>query len=206
MSGVRTLLGLSKSDVDTIVTALSRIPASASTKRLSASVGSSLGEFTSEQLYEAMRALRSLYGAYSGSDTPLREFVKELLPSIQDLLAVRLSPTKRKEISLRLERLLGVEEVALYAGMRNLATAGEGSFCKARINTDLRPVFINGESKPKGFMLIHRLQLGFHQGEGEHKDFYVTLDDEDLGSLREAIDQAEKKARGLQATIAHLEG
>jgi hypothetical protein len=84
----------------------------------------------------------------------------------------------------------------------DLQTEGERTFCDARILTDLRPVFGKDiASGPAGMVIIHRLKLGYHNSEGEHRTFYIALDAEDLVTLKKAIDRAELKARSLKSIV-----
>jgi hypothetical protein len=199
--GFATLLAISDADVGVIADALENTPPSASTKRLSVSVSKAFSGFTKEQVHEAVAALRSLYAVYANSDKPLADFLKELLPALQEISGSSILGPKRKGVVNRFQQLLGVQRVAVYARTKALAKSGEASFCKANINSDLRPVFIGGEDRPQGFILIHRLQLGFHTDDGEHKDFFLTLDDEDLQTLREAIERSEQKVKGLRKSV-----
>jgi hypothetical protein len=201
--GLRTLLEFTDSDVNSIVSALTTVSASAPTDQLAVSVRASFSDRSPSEMYDAIRALRALYGVYSNSDLPLKTFLSALVVAMQDVVQKPLTPARRKAMTLRLSHLLGVEKVAIYAKMQNL-NSGESSYCKARINTDLRPVFIGGEEAPRNYMLVHRLQLGFHSEDGEHKDFFVTLDNEDLQNLRVAIDTAEKQATRLQKSVQRL--
>jgi hypothetical protein len=204
LEGMQVLLRLSKDEVQAIVDTLSSTEAGASTRQLSATVSQTFTELSNEQVYQALTALRSLYSVYTNSELSLKAFIKQLIPALEDLSGEPVSKTGRKAIVSAFESMLGVTKVAVYAKMQSLSTGGGASFCKARINTDLRPVFINGEDKPRGFMLVHRLQLGFHREDGEHQDFFISMDEEDLQALRHAVDEAERKYQGLQATIEKI--
>lgn len=72
----------------------------------------------------------------------------------------------------------------------------ERNFCKVRVMTDLRPAFDQGT--PTDMAVIHNLQVGYHDGMGKHKEFYISLDAQDLQALKKAILDAEEKADNLE--------
>ncbi len=102
--------------------------------------------------------------------------------------------------------LLGAEAFTLTAKAQDLQTDDERTFCRARILTDLRPVFgTNIEDGPKGMVIIHLLKLGFHQAsERHHDEFYVALDADDLQTLKKVVERAQSKAKILRATVSNL--
>jgi hypothetical protein len=80
-----------------------------------------------------------------------------------------------------------------------LHTEVERSFCNVRILTDIRPIFTEDASEtPRGMTVLHNMQVGYHDDTGRHKEFYVTLDDDDLEDLKQAIERAEKKKKVLE--------
>ena len=76
----------------------------------------------------------------------------------------------------------------------------ENSFCDAKILTDLRPVFgASAEVQPEGIVVTHTLKLEYHDDRGAHRKFYVALNQDDLETLRNVLERADKKANSLQA-------
>ena len=83
-----------------------------------------------------------------------------------------------------------------------MRTEDERVFCQARILTDLRPVFGQViEDGPKAMVVVHLLKLTFHKGSEKHQEFFVSLDGDDLKTLRGLIDRAEAKAKTLKSSI-----
>jgi len=116
------------------------------------------------------------------------------------------SPAERVKFKENLVMLLGVKDVGMAAKAVDLQTDDERMFCGARILTDLRPVFGSSISDgPEGMVIIHLLKLGYHQpGSEKHVNSYVSMDSDDLKTLRKAIDRAEQKANALKAGIKNL--
>lgn len=72
------------------------------------------------------------------------------------------------------------------------------TYSKSRIFTDIRVVFdsdINGDSQAA--ILVHNLQLEYKENETS-KQLYITLDSDDLKSLKEQIDRAIVKESSLR--------
>jgi hypothetical protein len=79
----------------------------------------------------------------------------------------------------------------------------ERAFCGVRIMTDLRAAFSDDVSKvPPGLTILHTLLLRYHDDSARHREFYITLDDDDLKTLKEAIERAESKRKTLAAALA----
>jgi hypothetical protein len=206
-NGILILSSFDDPSVEAIVRALAGTPASASTKALTASIatsqaGKALQRLSATETYEALRALRSLYGVRSDLEISLDEFVDEIIFAIRDISPKAISKPRGIEIKKKLVRLLGVEKVQNYAKIQNIKRSDERIYCKAKIYTDLRPLISSDEPEPTGFVISHRLQLGYHKDNGDHTNFYISLDDEDLEALASAIEQAQKKAATL---LAHFE-
>jgi hypothetical protein len=71
----------------------------------------------------------------------------------------------------------------------------------AKILTDVRYAFqADPEQRPYGAVIIHTLKLSYHE-QGEHKDFLVALDDEDIPILKGILNRAEAKAKVLRKQL-----
>jgi len=65
----------------------------------------------------------------------------------------------------------------------------------------LRPVFGEGIAEgPDAFIVTHTLKLHYWEA-GKHKDFFVALDRNDVRSLKEIAERAEKKSARLTEII-----
>jgi hypothetical protein len=150
------------------------------------------------------QALSALYSVKSQMDSAIEEFADdvsdamELLPSEE----LRLLPDEREKFKANLVLLLNADLFALASKAYDLKTDDERTFCHARILTDIRPVFGQIiEEGPKAMVVVHLLKLGYHQGNDKHQQFYVSLDAEDLETLKKVIDRAEAKAKALKSAV-----
>ena len=102
---------------------------------------------------------------------------KERIVTLLSLDALHLIEAKAKELLQEAQRLL----------------------LDARILTDIRPVF--GEDigeNPTAFILTHTLKLHYHEG-GEHREFFVALDEQDIASLKRMSERAQRKTIVFEA-------
>jgi hypothetical protein len=111
-------------------------------------------------------------------------------------------------LRIRIEKLLAFNNtIAVTAKAMDVITEHPHVFCGARILSDIRPVFATTAESASAAVVIHTLQIGYHDGgTGPHKEFYVALDTSDLGRLKETILRAEKKDIALQSMLksAHV--
>jgi len=112
-----------------------------------------------------------------------------------------LSPDKKKILSDRIAKLLGFgKSIGVTAKAFDVMTEHERVFCGARILSDIRPIFAESTEAANAAVLIHNLQISFHQ-DGKHHEFYVALDTNDIQVLKNAIERAEQKTVALQSIL-----
>ncbi len=148
--------------------------------------------------------LISLYGVKSAREIPLEEFVEEISDALESLdpTGEKWPPSERKKFGENLTTLLSADMFAIVAKVADLRTDDERVFCHARILTDLRPVFGSRvEDSPQAMVVVHLLKLGFRSAGERHQEVFVSLDSDDLKTLRSLIDRAEAKARSLRSHL-----
>jgi hypothetical protein len=165
-----------------------------------ASIAPTIAEADFKQIADTLNAL---YGVRSSRDVPVEKFAEDVADAMESLeKPLRLEPARRSEFVSKLTILLSAEVFGIVSKAWDLRTDDERVFCHARIITDLRPVFgQNVESGPKAMVVVHLLKLAFHRGSERHQEFYVSLDGDDLTTLRNLIDRAEEKAKTLKSCI-----
>ncbi len=73
-------------------------------------------------------------------------------------------------------------------------------FGHARILSDIRSVFTASADSIAGGFIVHNLTIHYFHN-GDHKEFFVALDNDDLNVLKEAIQRAEQKTGHLKAML-----
>jgi hypothetical protein len=152
-------------------------------------------------------AIGALYGVRVANEVPLEEFVNDIIESMDSKSQWQIPDDKREGFRRNLHSVLGAESFSLRAKVFDLQTEDERTFCCTRILTDLRPVFgSNVADGPKGMVVVHLLKLGFYRGgsKRQHEEIYVSLDAEDLETLRTVIERASSKAKTLRSVVPKL--
>ena len=155
-------------------------------------------------LRQIAEAVAGLYSAKAARDLAVEEFVDQVCDAMEvlDSKELRLSGAGRDEFRRKLLILLSADVFAVVTKAFDLATDDERTFCHARILTDLRPVFgTRVEDGPKGMVVVHLMKIDYHQGGPAHHQIQLSLDADDLQTLRKLIDRAELKARTLRSAV-----
>jgi hypothetical protein len=158
--------------------------------------------FEAEEDAEAIiTLLTTLYAVRRRADASVSEFVNEICEVAKTELLHDGGDWARIRDDLvdllSLDATLGVTAKAL-----DVMTEHQRILVKARILTDLRPVFKdNVNEPPAAAVIVHTLQLVFHEND-EHKEFFVAMDSSDLESLDRLIERAKQKGSSLKALAA----
>ncbi|MCX6381767.1 MAG: hypothetical protein NT023_20210, partial [Armatimonadetes bacterium] len=97
-----------------------------------------------------------------------------------------------------LKQILSVEQIDIIAKATSVLLDHERVYSNARVLTDIRPVFSSDVAiMPTAVLIVHMLKIGYHEN-GEHKEFYVALDTEDVRKLQETLERATTKDKSLK--------
>jgi hypothetical protein len=147
------------------------------------------------------RASEATARALPGLATAIRKYAvlpSDLLESVQSgLIAQGVGePTLRLWHECRpiIERMLSTKVVSLYAKARDLAFDFERLYARARILTDIRPVYDDDRNTIIGGDITQTLRLDYFVAEGETKSITVALDILDLEQLKKCCGDALQKA------------
>jgi uncharacterized phage infection (PIP) family protein YhgE len=153
------------------------------------------------KMISAIASLQSLDSRSHVRTSTLAADISDSLSSDSPELAKGISSEVLKS---RVELVVEAEGIHITsAKISELQTEVERSFCRARILTDVRTAFSDDASElPRGMTILHTLQIGYHDGTGRHKEFFVTLESDDLADIKEAIERAEKKKKTLEELLA----
>jgi hypothetical protein len=119
----------------------------------------------------------------------------EAFKSVEDQLLLPI-------LSDRLNAVMSLDgSFAITAKGLSLSTDEDRVFQRARVLTEIRPVFSeNPEKEPCTTLIVNTLKIIFHQS-GDHKEFFVTLDSEQLSQLKSAIIRAEQKIESVKRLL-----
>lgn len=200
--GFTKIKRLSAADFESIVTALEKAPLVGGLKELTSAVIQQVPSLKREDIEVILRSLFSLSVFVADEETPLSENLASLGRAMQSSgnPDLALSEEEKIEFEKRLDRLLRVHAVIISAKVQSLKLEYPKTFHDAMILTDMRPVFDKPEDRPVGCAISHTLRIAYHE-EGEHKEFHVVLEANDLQTLKKVLQRAEAKAASLKSVL-----
>ncbi|MGA2217515.1 MAG: hypothetical protein ABSG51_05480 [Terracidiphilus sp.] len=202
--GIAALADLSQDSFDALIVAIEGNLSADTADLLASELAGRLRSIPQSELAQIVSAIVSLQSLDSRSHVPS----SVLASDVWDGLSLD-SPKLAENIdgdTLKSRVLKVVDAKSIHitsAKIHELQTEVERSFCTARILTDVRAAFSDDASElPTGMTVLHTLQIGYHDDTGRHREFYVTLESDDLEGLRDAIDRAEMKKKALEELLA----
>lgn len=156
-----------------------------------------------DEIKRAIEATMSLANARADIGNSIPEFIEDLIRSMEDddRKELHLPNDQLTQLRKNLAGLLADPNLVIASKAIFLRRDYEHQFCRARILTDIRPIF--GEDRtlpPTAALIVHMLQLVYHEGRST-KEIHVALDDEDLSSLKLQIERAGDKAKSLKTLL-----
>lgn len=201
--GVEALRRLQSSQVDELIGSLRRAPAKFYREDLADGLRDVVKTIAGDDVESITQLLASLEYVRANADAPMDQFISDLAVAFErDHL-----PTTTVDGASMLDRvrqLLEVPSIAIPAKARTLLLEGR-TLCRARLLTDIRPVFDAAEapSRPEAALIVHNLRITYHDGNTKDtKDFIVSLDSNDLTELQNILERAKAKERSLESMLA----
>jgi hypothetical protein len=173
-------------------------------KALAAQFESLAPSLRNSSLPEIIFAVASLQSVQANAHVPPETFASDIWDSLITDAPQLITGIEGETLKSRVSLVVEAKAIHLISSkIADLRTEVERSFCKARIFTDVRTAFgEDPEQPPSAMTILHNLQITYHDEAGRHKEFYVTLDDDELSDLKEVIERAEKKKRTLEELLA----
>lgn len=202
--GIAKIRDLSDESTRELLAALQDPPSTFNEFSLSSAVAQKVDTIAASDVEEIVPALLSLYSYRDYSQSAISEVAEGIAQAMSESASeqLKISSGDFDLFTGRLVELLSVEplNVAVRAGM--LSLENEHSLQDARVLTDLRPIFEpeNPEKPPKGAVILHTLKISY-RGDNRIKNFFVTLDTEDMRMLLEQLERANLKAQSLKSIL-----
>lgn len=192
---LKSLSNLDDSQFSRLITALSEATAGLSMSHFAEEVASRF-EHDASSIKAIVVELFQIDGVRETFTLTPAELAQSVADAASDISA--LSEEDRQVLRNRLQQIFeGRTSLSLTAKAGGVACDYERVFYNARILTDVRPVFDHQGEVVEAAAIIHNLVIHFGEN-SEHKDFYVTLDTQDIDVLRKALDRAATKANALR--------
>ena len=157
----------------------------------------------SSTVREIVRELFSLISVKESFDMSDVEFADSLAKSTlgDQSRNLRFEEADKALLKERLIKLLALKSsLGMTAKTLDLLTDAQHLFYSSKILTDVRPVFNEEGSVAEGAIILHNLRIYYGDSE-DQRNFFVTLDANDLQQLRKVISRAEQKAEVLKAVL-----
>jgi hypothetical protein len=201
-AGLAKIKRLLPVQVESIAKTLENAPLSGGLKGLASAVAQNVPGMKRQDVEIILRSVFSLSVLVTDEETPLSQNLESVTSAMQATgdRDLALSEKERAEFEKRLERLLTIRTVVLASKVQRLGLEYPNVFYDAMIVTDMRPVFDKPEDRPVGCAISHTLRIAYHEG-GEHKEFYVVLNADDLELMKKIFQRAESKALSLKSVL-----
>lgn len=185
--------------------ALSEAPTNCQTiPELSKWISNETRSISDQDRRKIIDALASMCRVQKNAGVSTAKFANDVWSSLEREAPQLVRDVSDETLKSRVASLLEIPVLSLPS-VKALDLKGEveRSFCSVRILTDLRPAFSDDpEVEPSSMVLLHTLQLGFHDDRGKHREFYISMDAEDISKLKSAVERAEKKEETLRSALA----
>jgi hypothetical protein len=206
--GLARIRDLSSESAQELVSALPKMPATINQDSLSSAVASMVDTIAASDVEEMVPALLTLYALKNALQSSVADVAESTARWMEESAAdnLRSSPEYRDAFELRLADLLSVDQLNTTARAGGLLFENEHSLVRARIVTDIRPVFEpnNPKATPKGAVIVHTLKISYLD-DNETKEFFVALDTNDVDELSKQLERANLKAESLESILAGTE-
>ncbi len=202
VSGLITIAGLSDNYATQVLSALAD-PELHDIEQTAAALAKPPSALVFEDMKRALEAVFSLANARADLGSSIPDFVDDLICSMKtdSRDELHLAPERLEQFRRNLSRLLADENLVIASKVIYLRQDYEHMYCRARILTDVRPVY--GEDRtapPAAAVVVHILQLVYHEG-GSTKEIHVALREDSIAALKIQLARAEEKEKSLKALL-----
>ncbi|MBD2388104.1 hypothetical protein [Cylindrospermum sp. FACHB-282] len=160
-------------------------------------------EIDINDLQEILRAIRSIYSLLTEENLKKSEIVEGFSDAISnDDAFLSLSDEELSNFKHRLNKLLAIDgSITISSKARGLLQEYDHIFLKSRIVTDVRPIF-KSEIKEgiAGALVVHTLKIEYQDASGL-REFYVTLDSNDVQNLQSQISESLVESDVIQSML-----
>ncbi len=198
--GLAALGSLSDDCYTTFFKALKEAAPADTAKDLAARIENEFPESSKSKIESIIRAVNVSQSVQKSAHVEPEEFASDAWEGLKEDAPKLVAGIDREKFKARLSALVSETDIQLTTSkIKELRGETERHMCGARIITDIRPAFFHDATKPpKAMTIMHTLQIQYHDDSAKHHEFYVSVNENDLGILKEAIDRALSKEKTLK--------
>ena len=196
------IVSLPDAAVDELVNALESSSITSKPEELAALIADRVPSIPKDDLSGIVDVAYALYHVREFSELNPSSFLNELVEGVRQQAKPEIPDNGVSLLRERFRRLLRIKTLETISKALKLQRDGERIYCEAKIVSDIRPVFSDDvTAKPLAAVITHTLEVAYHEN-GEHEEFFIVLDQEDLDALDEVIERAKAKHETLVKFLA----
>lgn len=185
-----------------LIKGLGGMRASLSIETFSKRLAAATTSIPAEDIDDYVTLLCGLYPVMENFDKSSQQVAGDIRETLKQIKRLDFAPDEATQVGSRMEKLLGIgNAIAVTAKALDVTTEHQNVFCGVKIYSDIRPIFSPSANSVEGAVVLHSLNISYHQGR-DHKEIYFALEDGELNELKTAIERAEKKAKLLRDAIS----
>jgi uncharacterized protein (DUF1778 family) len=202
---IQSLVNLSAEDFKILLKALEQAKPAAAPHLFWKHVAEHAPTISTSTIKMIVNELFSMHLALEDLPISTEQFAKFLSDDVFSEQKFPIAEADRDVLKDRLTKLFELKaSLRLTAKASDILTDAQHLFYTAKMLTDIRPVFDEEGKVIEAAVIVHNLMI--HYGDaGDHKNFFVHLDTNDVKELRVVLDRAEEKAKALRSLLQRSE-
>lgn len=201
-SSFKLIAEASPAQLDELIGELSRLPATVQIYELASQAVLAVKQMSAEQAQEIVDTILSLFTPFANSGRPLSELLAELADagSFADGKPV-LAVDDRPKFIENLTALLSIQSLQTAAMGISIRSDRPRTLISNALTLEAEPIFaLNDRKTLSGMITSYTLKLEYFE-ENERKNFFVTLDNNDLDLLCKRLELAKEEGRAFHAAL-----
>jgi hypothetical protein len=196
----KKLVKLDDTQRNNILTALGRVRLRLYQFELADAVADDVKSVQRDDIEAILEAVWPLAFLRANSEAPIEPFSRDIQQALVDANVG--TADEIQGVMPSIIAMMQTPSVAMSAKARVLLLDGN-SYCRARILTDVRPVFGDDASEaPRAALIVHHLTLSYHKAGPETEEMIVSLDSDDIDDLMKMLERAKAKERQLHLLLS----
>ena len=201
--GFEILVTLNDDEVAKLIEALEKVTPTLMPSTLASQITAHVRRLGTEDAKNVITAILSIYNLLDRQSMTADEVSAEIGKAIAEEQEIpKPANWQVDKFTATLNRYLNIGgHLSIVAKAAGVMLAHDRIFGAAKVLSDIRPVFGSGAvEKPTAAVIVHTLRLSYHEND-QHKEFFVTLDTQDVRTLRKILDRADEKTVKLKEVI-----
>jgi hypothetical protein len=199
----QTLVGLEQKTFNSLLSAFEKSKPTLTPRQFREQISKTVGEVSQAVLWRVLMAVLPLFEIKQDEKLTAKQLADDICLSLKKSKPKGFPVETAELLASRLKQLLELDKsLGVVAKAVDVMTDHEHLFCSSKILSDIRPIFTDTLEFPSAAVIIHNLQIGFHDSAtNKHTEFYIALDTDDIQQLKETIARAEKKTLALKSML-----